>query len=81
MATLSIDIPAAVTARVADAYIGLNPPPPGTDVSTAAAKLAYVKSVLVGQVKDTVRIWESRQAASAASDAASVKAQAEINPT
>jgi hypothetical protein len=81
MATLSIDVPAAVTTRVADAYIGTYPPPQGTDVSTAAAKLAYVKSVLIAQVREVVRSWEVRQAAITASDAASAKAQAEVVPT
>ena len=81
MATVSVDIPNAVAARVGDAFVAQYPPPAGVDVSTAAARLAYVKSRLAGHVRDVVRAHEAAVAAAAAGAAAVAKADAEINPT
>lgn len=77
MATLSIDVPAAVAARVADAYIAHRPPSAGTPVGTAAEKLAYVKACIVADIKATVRSYESTVAA----QAAATKADNEVVPS
>lgn len=69
MATLSIDIPNAVGARVADAF--------GVPAGTAAERSAGVKAALVAIIKDRVRSYE----ADVAAVAARTKADSEVAPT
>lgn len=77
MATLTIDIPNPVAARVADAFIAQRPPAQGVPVGTVAEKLAYVKSCIVADIKAVVRSYESTVAA----QTAATKADAEVVPT
>ena len=77
MAVLSIDIPNAVAARVADAFIAQRPPADGVPVGTNAEKLAYVKACIVSDIKAMVRGHE----ATVAAQAAATKADTEVAPT
>lgn len=76
MATISITVPDGVVDRVADAFVALYPAEP-TTIDTAAKRRAYVKSVIVRQIKETVRAHESTVAA----QAAAAKADNEIAPS
>lgn len=69
MATISIDVPNPVAARVADAF--------GAPAGTAAERIAFVKAALIADVKDRVRTFEADQAAATAR----TKADAEVAPS
>ncbi len=50
MPDLTVTIPPAVSDRVVDAFLASYPPPPGTDVTSAPAKLTYVRTLLLNQI-------------------------------
>lgn len=69
MAIISIDVPSAVGARVADAF--------GVPAGTAAERSAAVKAALVAIIKERVRSYEADVAAATAR----TKADAEVVPS
>lgn len=75
--TLSIEIPAGVAGRVADAFIGQYPPPEGVPVGTAAEKTEYVRRLLIDHIRGIVRVYEASVAARTAEETA----ETEVNPT
>jgi len=78
MPDITVNIPTGVATRVADAFIGSYPPPSGVGVSTGAAKLAYVRSLLMAHIKAVVAGYEATQAAVTAQKTAADKAAAEV---
>ncbi len=78
MPDLTLTIPPAVSDRVADAFLASYPPPPGTDVASAPAKLAYVRTLLMNHINAVVAGHEATQASVSAQKAASEKAAKEI---
>lgn len=78
MPDLTLAISDVITPRAVDSFVASYPPPPGTDVSTPPAKLAYVRTLLLAHIKAVVAGYEATQAVVVAQKAASDKAEREI---
>ncbi len=81
MPDITLTILPTIATRVVDAFIASYPPPPDTDVSTPAAKLAYVRTLLMNHIKAVVAGHEATQAVVIAQKSASDKAEKEIKFT
>lgn len=71
---VTIEIPNAVAARVANAYAAQF----GWDPSTGVTKNAFVKNIIAGWIKEVTKVYEMEIARIAAQDQAATKADAEI---
>ncbi len=79
MPDLTLPIPTTVAPRVLEAFVASYPPPAGTDVSTSAAKMAYVRTLLLAHIKAVVAGYEATQATVVAQKAATEKVDKEID--